>query len=77
MTAKEGILTVCVVFLICLLSCIVCFEQVQRKADIYELKILHSKISQLEEQNKSQDSMIGAIIKTEAMRGTFDKEESK
>ncbi len=75
MTAKEGILIVCVFFLICLLGCLICLEQVQRKTDQYEIELLRCQISQLEEKNQAQDAMIGAIIRTEAMRGTFDKKE--
>ena len=75
MSAKEGILTVCVFFLICLLGCFLCFEQVQRQTDQYEMEILRNQITQLEEKNMTQDAMIGAIIRTEAMRGTFDKKE--
>ena len=72
-------------FLLFMMVCVIGFLGVSINHDRcvhselrYEVNQVHNALVKLEEEklviDERQDSLIGAIIRTEAMRGTFDKE---
>lgn len=73
MTKSEGGLVIFIFFLLFLITALVCIEWQQRKNEILRYNVLQTEIEQLREKDSRQDDLIGAIIRTEALQGKFDK----
>jgi len=77
MTKAECFLLVILLNLMGLVVFFICKDMEWRSKTHHEIECLQIKIEMLEEKQKEkdkrQDDLIGAIIRTEAMAGTFDK----
>ena len=73
MTKSEGGLVIFIFFLLFLITALVCIEWQQRKNEMLRYNVLQSEIEQLRAENEVQDNQITAIVKSQAMKGMFDK----
>ncbi len=75
MSKVNGFLVVVIFIQLFIITLLCCYA---RQRDVNE-KIVFSKLEKeiilLKEKNDTQDDLISAIIRTEAMRGDFDKKE--
>ena len=78
MTKAECLLLVILLNLMGLVGFLICRNRVLESELHYEIDRLREQVVKLGEAqlevDERQNDLIGAIIRTEAMRGTFDKE---
>lgn len=78
MTKAECFLLVILLNLMGLVEFLICRNRVVESELHYEIDCLREQVVKLGEAqlvvDERQNDLIGAIIRTEAMRGTFDKE---
>ena len=78
MTKAECFLLVILLNLMGLVGFLICRNRVVESELHHEINCLRAQVVELGEKqlevDEHQNNLIGAIIRTEAMRGTFDKE---
>lgn len=75
MNKVNGLLIVVVFIQILIISILCCYAWQRDKNEKLLFEQVKREIIILEEKNSQQDELIGAIIRTEAMQGKFDKKE--
>ena len=75
MTKLEGALLVIIFILVGLISGMCCWAWQEKQNEKLMFAQIEKEIIVLQEKNQMQDELIGAIIRTEAITGIFDKKE--
>lgn len=75
MSKVNGFLVVVIFIQLFIISLLCCYMHQSNENEKYIFSKLEQQIIVLQEKNETQDDLIGAIIRTEAMNGYFDKKE--
>lgn len=75
MTKNEGLFVIVISFQIFVTAIILCYFYQFKENEKKMFSRIETKISEVQEKDKSQDELIQSIIKHQVMAGMFDKKD--